>query len=300
MFTTTRDRSSLFDRSLPLKESSRNYLKFTHKKIMMKNKLKSIVLAIAVFAIVIVNNIGIGSFDRVDARPTSSTDGSQIQDIQTIPTTRRRNYPAALKYVSIKDRGNFINSIWNEGGKHLEQKLREALDGKQLDRGDRIYDTTIKLRSIDIDQEEFSFDPTTNTGRIIIETNEKIQFKTTNPATLGAERESTFLGEFGLRIEVGFLTTNQSSYSDDLIKIAYVIITNKNFKLDSNANDTTAAAVSRFCEKKFESVMLFNGYDKLRQRKYRYPADPSVTTRWAGYIESALQRTVPVNILLTR
>jgi hypothetical protein len=47
---------------------------------MMKNRLKSIVLAIATMAIVIVNNIGIGSFDspverlgqRADARPTFS------------------------------------------------------------------------------------------------------------------------------------------------------------------------------------------------------------------------------------
>jgi hypothetical protein len=56
---------------------------------MMKNKLKSIVLGIAIFAIVIVNNIGFGSFDRVDARPTFSREGSQIKDIQTIRTMRR-------------------------------------------------------------------------------------------------------------------------------------------------------------------------------------------------------------------
>jgi hypothetical protein len=101
---------------------------------MMKNKLKSIVLAIAIFAIVIVNNIGFGSFDRVDARPTFSREGSQIKDIQTIRTMRRRNYPAALKYSSTKETWNFADSVWNEGGKDLEQKLREAIDGKYLER----------------------------------------------------------------------------------------------------------------------------------------------------------------------
>ncbi len=260
---------------------------------MTKNRLKIIILAIAVFAIVMVNNIGFGSFDRVNARPTSSTDGSQIQDIQTAPATRWRNYPAALKYASTKDSGNFIHSVWNEGGKDLEQKLREALDGKQLDRGDRIYDTTIKLRSIDIDQEKLSFDPTINKGTIIRETNEKIQFKTTNPATLGAERESTFLGYFSLRIEVGFSTTNQSSYLNDRIIVDYVKIITNNFLLDSNANNTTIATVSRFCEEKFQRVIFSNEY---RTRK----SDTSVKTRWAGYIESVLQRTVPVNILLSR
>ncbi len=275
---------------------------------MMKNRLKSIILAFAVFAIVIVNNIGFGSFNspveslgqRVDARPTFSRDGSQIQDIQTVPTIRRRNYPAALKYSSDKDNYNFIDNVWNEGAKDLEKKLRESLEGKKLERGDRIHDMIINSGAIYIDDEKFSFDPTINQGIIVRRMTKKIQFKTTSPATLGAERESTFLGEFNLKIKVNFSTTNQSRYLDDLITITHVIITTDNFRLDSDANDTTAAAVSRFCEEKFKSVMLFNGYDKLRQMKYRYPADPSVTTRWAGYIESTLQRTVPVNILLTR
>jgi hypothetical protein len=202
---------------------------------------------------------------------------------------RRRNYPAALKYSATKETWNFADSVWNEGGKDLEQKLREAIDGKQLDRGDRIHDTIIKLSAIDIDQEKFSFDPTTNQGIIVRETAEKLQFKTTNTANIGAERESTFLGEFRLRIELGFRTTNQSRYSDDRITIDSVKFIIKNFRLDSNAkNYTTTVAVSLFCQEKFESVIFINKYDT------------SVTTRWAGYIESTLQRIVPVNILLTR
>jgi Protein of unknown function (DUF3421) len=114
MSATTKSRSSLFDRSLPLTESSRNYLKFTHKKIMMKNRLKSIVLAIAVFAIVIVNNIGFGSFDspverlgqRVDAKPDKVTEAIQqagqqspaaISNYQWVPGKNGSVPPGALK-----------------------------------------------------------------------------------------------------------------------------------------------------------------------------------------------------------
>jgi hypothetical protein len=58
---------------------------------MMKNRLKSIILAIAVLAIVMVNNIGIGSFDRVDAQPNYVTDQMRefpvTQPIAQIPYT---------------------------------------------------------------------------------------------------------------------------------------------------------------------------------------------------------------------
>jgi hypothetical protein len=255
---------------------------------MIKNRLKIIILAIATVAIVLLDNIGFGSFDRVDARPTFSTDGSQIQDIQTAPTTRWRNYRAALNYSATKDSYNFIDSLWNEGGKDLEKKFREAIDGKRLDRGDRIHDVIVKFNAINIDREFFSFSPSGNKGTIVREVTEKVQFKTTSPATLGSERESTFLGEFDLKIELKIFTTNQSKNLDDKISVYNLTVGIRNIRLDSNADDTTASLVSRFYNKQFEDVISqING-------------DSSIKSMWAGYIESVLQRTVPVNILLTR
>jgi hypothetical protein len=82
---------------------------------------------------------------------------------------------------------------------------------------------------------------------------------------------------------------------DDRIIVDYVKVITKNFRLDSNANDTTVAEVSRLCNEKFQSILSLNQYSS-RQTINR---GSSVTTRWAGYIESTLQRIVPVNILLT-
>ncbi len=255
---------------------------------MIKNRLKIIVLAIAVLAIVLLDNIGFGSFDRVDARPTFSKDEVQIQDIQTAPTTRWRNYRAALNYSSKKDSGNFINSLWNEGSKGLEKKFQEAIDGKQLDRGDRIRDAIVKSNAINIDREFFSFSPSGNKGTIVREMTQKVQFKTTSPATLGSERESTFLGEFALKIELKIFTTNQSKNLDDKISVYNLTVGISNARLDSNADETTALLVSRFYNKQFEDVIS------------QINSDSSIRNMWAGYIESVLQRTVPVNILLTR
>jgi hypothetical protein len=73
---------------------------------MIKNKLKSIVLAIAIFEIVIVNNIGFGSFDRVDAKPDKVKEAIQqagqqspaaISNYQWVPGKNGSVPPGALK-----------------------------------------------------------------------------------------------------------------------------------------------------------------------------------------------------------
>ena len=241
-------------------------------------------------AIVLLNNIGFGSLDRVSARPIFSKDGIQIQDIQTAPTIRRRNYPNALKYAS-QHSYEFIDTVWNEGGKDLEQKIQAAIDGKRLDRGDRIHDVIIKLGAIDIDNEKFSFGTSKNIGKIVRKLTEKIQFKTTSSAALGLERESTFLGEFDLKIEVTFWPKSQSSSLDDKIYVSSMTVQIMNQRLNSTADDTTASLVSRFCNRQFEDLIY---------QIYHMDGDSSVKNQWAGYIESAIQRMVPVNILLTR
>jgi hypothetical protein len=293
MSATTKSRSSLFDRSLPLKESSRNYLKFTHKKIMMKNKLKSIVLAIAVFAIVIVNNIGFGSFDspverlrqRVEARPKDPI-MDRTTDIEMIPTpVFRKNYPAGIKYL----RSGLFWPVWEGGAKQLlEQKMREAIDGKYLEGGDRFYDVNVKFAALDADTEVFSFDPSTNKGSLENRVFKDINFKTTNSSNPNLTKETFFAGEFSLRIKVNFSTTNQSIISDDRITVNSIEVGAADYRLYSNADSTRLIQVKNFWQRQNT-----NTASQIR-------GDSSIKRLWAGYIESTLDKHVPANILNRR
>jgi hypothetical protein len=252
----------------------------------MKSRFKNIILTIATISICSIDNVGFGSFDRVDARPKYSI--PEITDTKVVPNiVLRKRYADGLKYARGNKYGReFITEVWNEGAERLlPEKIRAAIEGKYLERGDRIYDVNLKPYRIDVDAEYFSFDPTTRQGSIVRKMTFKSKFKTTNSVNPALRQESIFLGEFGIRTEVKFYVTSQT-LSDDLILVNNVTVAMNDLFLASNADDITETLVTRFWSGKRDEI--------IAEMNSRNSLDKPL---WAGYIKSALDRTVPPNIL---
>lgn len=244
----------------------------------MKNRLKSMMLAIAVFAIVLVNSIGLGlgAFDRVDARPPFSRDGSVI-DIQTAPVIRR-NYSAGFEYI-VYDHYKTSNMIWNEGAKGLtEQKIREAISGRQIRPGLNIYGETINSDPFKL--VEFSFDPIGKDGWLGIDVPVNMQFKISNRSIFGSYADSTFRTKLNLQIML------KSSVKNNRVTVDNIEVKMNPDLIGSNAGDSRMlSSVDNFLKGEFKQDV------ESRNRT------AVVKAQWAGYIKAAIDRFTPANIL---
>jgi hypothetical protein len=241
----------------------------------MKNRLKSMMLAIATLAIVLVNSIGLGAFDLVDARPKFPIEGN-VTDIQTAPVIRQ-NYPAGFLYLAEYNYYKATDMIWNEGARvPVKQKIREAISGKQLPEGVRIYGEVITLEPYKL--VEFSFSG--NMGMIGVDVPVGIQFKTNNRSVFGTYADSTFRTKFNLQMMLVCHIKGDKIIVND-------ITTKMNFNsIDSNErNASTISSVDRFLKGQFQQDV------ESRNRTV------AVKNQWAGYISSAIERLVPANIL---
>ena len=252
---------------------------------MMKNRLKSIVLAIAVFEIVMVNNIRFGSFvgiaspweNRVDARPPFSRDGSVI-DIQAAPVIRR-NYSAGFFYMVQFDAYRASDTIWNEGAKGLiEQKIREAISGRQIRPGVNIYGETINLDSFKL--VTFAFDPIGKDGWLGIDVPVNMQFKISNRSVLGSYADSTFRTKLNLQIML------KSSVKNNRVTVDNIDVKMNPDLIGSNVGDSRMlSSVDNFLKGEFKQDV------ESRNRT------AAVKAQWAGYIKAAIDRFTPANIL---
>jgi hypothetical protein len=255
---------------------------------MMKNRLKSIALAIAVVAIVIINNIGFGASDsplerlrqRVDARPKYVRDGNVV-DAPSVPK-KYLNYAAGLQYLF--DRQKYFDSVglvWSENGKKIvEQKIREAISNKQLNRGVRIYGEAISLAflgSMSIP----NFDPNTN---ITIELNRQadITFQTATSKNYGIYGDPSFRVKFNLTTTVKFHTIPNLIIVDD------VNVTINDIDLISSVEGKVAGLVRNFFSDKGEFQ---------RDVMSRINGNSSIKSQVAGHIKSTIERLVTSDIV---
>jgi hypothetical protein len=252
---------------------------------MMKNKLKSIILAIAVLAIVIVNNIGFGSFDspverlrqRVHARPNNPMEG--VIDIQIAPVIRQ-NYSAGFEYIANLDAYRASNLIWSEGAKGLiEQNIRAAISRRQLRPGVTIYDETINLDSFKLII--FAFDSREKNGYLGVDVSANIQFKTSNLSIFANNyQNSTFRTKLNLQIMLNCPVKNNRVTVDNMtVKMNPDLIS-------SNTGDSRMlSSVDNFLKGEFKQEV------ESRNRS------SAVRNQWAGYIKAAIDRFTPANVL---
>jgi hypothetical protein len=242
---------------------------------MMKNRLRSMMLAIATLAIVLVNSIGLGAFDLVNARPKFPIEGNVI-DIQTAPVIRQ-NYAVGFLYLAEYNYYKATDMIWNEGARvPVQQKIREAISGKQLPEGVRIYGEVINLKPYKL--VEFSFSG--NMGMIGVDVPVSIQFKTNNRSVFGRYADSTFRTKFNLQMMLVCHIKGDKIIVNDITAKMNVD------SIDANErNAATFSSVDRFLKGQFQQDV------ESRNRTV------AVKNQWAGYISSTIERLVPANIL---
>jgi hypothetical protein len=256
---------------------------------MIKNKLKSIVLAIAVFAIVIVNNIGIGSFDspverlrqRVDARPTFSRDGIDVRERAT--STVGKNYLAGAKYIQGNNFSPAVRVIWDEGIKGLlEGNIGAMLQERPLNKDIKISVETI---SIGNSGDFTSFSVNQNELELNIGARGSIKFKTIDTRM---KAESSFSVSFYLNTVIN----STLSIGEVTVKDMKMSFNPFNYNISSAYEDSVELVVN-FFKKKGEFDLYMTGLPSKTNRKNTN----SFKSNISNFIKSAIERYAPANIL---
>jgi hypothetical protein len=256
---------------------------------MMKNRLKSIVLAIAIIAIVIVNNIGIGGFDspverlrqRVDAAPYI-IDRIGVQEERAI-TPVGKNYSAGAKYIQEKDFSPAVRMIWDEGVKGLlEGNIGAMLTERPLNKDVRISVETIQIGN----SGDFTgFSVNQNELELNTSTRGSIKFKTIDTFM---KTESSFSVLFNLSTIVSStLSIGQVTIKD--VKMSFNPFT---YNI-SNADEKVVELVINFFKKKGEFDLYMTGLPSKTNRKNTN----SFKNNISSFIKSAIERYAPANIL---
>jgi hypothetical protein len=255
---------------------------------MMKNRLKSIILAIAVVAIVIVNNIEFGSFDstremlgqRVDAAPYI-IDQIGVQERAIVPV--RKNYPAGAKYIQGKDFSPAVRMIWDEGVKGLlEGNISAMLTERFLNKDVRISVETIQIGN---NGSFMGFSVNQNELELNTSTRGNIKFKTIDTFM---KAESSFSVSFNLS------TIINSSLSIGQVTIKDVKMVFNPFTYNiSNADEKVVDLVVNFFKKNGEFDLYMTGLPSKTNRKNTN----SFKSNISNFIKSAIERYAPANIL---
>jgi hypothetical protein len=256
---------------------------------MMKNRLKSIVLAIAVVAIVIVNNIGFGSFDssgerlgqRVDAAPYNTRDRIDVQEKLKIPVGK--NYLAGAKYIQQQNFSPAVQMIWDRGIKGLlEGNIGAMLNERPLNKDIRISVETIQ---IDNSGDFIGFAVNQNELELNTSTRGSIKFKVIDTLM---KAESSFSANFNLSTVVNStLSIGQVNVKD--VKLSFNPFT---YNI-SNANEKAVELVVKFFKNKGEFDMYMTNLPSTTNRNGLNSFRDNISSS----IKSAIERYAPANIL---
>lgn len=118
-----------------------------------------------------------------------------------------RNYPAASKFLLSNSSllQQVVTKSWNEGGKGIaEQKIKEALNGKEIAKGANIYNVNPNLGGISQQQVSVSGNNQVNVTLTI--PGNSAEFKSTTPTVFGQYADPSFRVGFDLNVNLKIST----------------------------------------------------------------------------------------------
>lgn len=175
-----------------------------------------------------------------------------------------------------------VTTVWNEGGKGItEQKIKEALNGKQLQKGVSIYNANVNLGGIS-QQPIISISGADRATVTISIPGNNTEFKTTTNTIFGSYADPSFRVGFNLQLDIKVSALAQRIQVDDVT----VSIVNANI----HGSNATGTLVETFAD-------FFTKGQFSRDILSRINGDYSVKNKLADYIQSAIGRYVPANIL---
>jgi hypothetical protein len=194
-------------------------------------------------------------------------------------------YPPAIKFLLNNSSSieQISKTVWNEGGKGIaEQKVKEALNGKQIRDGVSIYNTTVNLAGIRQTQVAPGSNDTQANVKIIVPANNS-EFTTTTPTIFGSYADPSFRLDFDLEVNLKISAIANKIQIDDVsIKV-------------SNASIRGSNVVGSFLQ---AFIDFFTGGQFSRDIISRINGDYSVKEQLAMGIQSAIDRYVPAGVLV--
>jgi hypothetical protein len=199
------------------------------------------------------------------------------------PSTQAQNYPAGVKFL-LANNATFrkaITTAWNEAGRGIaQQKISEAIGGKEISKGVSIYGQNVNLG--DIQSRGVQFDANTNQVILRVYAPGKTEFRTTTDTIFGSYGDPRFEVGFDLNITIKISTATNRVTIDDI----NVGVIGRSFE-GKNAVGTVIESVKDFSTKGRFSRDIIS----------RINVDYSIKEQLVGYVKSVIDRYVPANIL---
>ncbi len=199
------------------------------------------------------------------------------------PSTQAQNYPAGVKYLLANNDAitKAIKTVWNEVGRAVaQQKISEAIGGKNIREGVQIYSQNVNLG--DIQSRGVQFDANTNQVILQLATTGETRFRTTTPSRLGSYADPSFYVGFDLNVTIKISTATNKVNVDDVT----VGVVGRGFH-GTNAVATVTQTVGDFATKGRFSQDIIAGIN----------GNYSVKDQLVGTVKSAIDRYVPASIL---
>jgi hypothetical protein len=201
----------------------------------------------------------------------------------SVPSTNY--YPPAIKFLLNNSSSiqNIATTVWNEGGKAIaEQKIKEALNGKQIRDGVSVYNGNVGLTGISQTQIVQGSNSNQASIKITIPGNNS-EFKTTTPTIFGSYADPSFRVMFDLEVNLKVSALQNKIQIDDVsIQIS---------KAKINGSNAVGTLVETFAD-------LWTNGKFSRDIASNINGDYSVKDRLASGIQSAIDRYVPAGVLV--
>jgi hypothetical protein len=204
---------------------------------------------------------------------------------KSMPNSPSTNYyPPAIKFLLNNPRSieQITTTVWNQGGKGIvEQKIKEALNGRKIKEGVNIYNANVNLAGIS--QTQTSPGSNNQLNIKITMSGNNSEFKTTTPTIFGSYADPSFRVMFDLEENL------KISASGNQIQVDEVSIRIINARIHgSNAVGTLVET--------FADLWTNGGFsqDIISRINGSYSAKSDL----ASLIRSAIDRYVPANVLV--
>ncbi len=205
---------------------------------------------------------------------------------KSIPNSPSTNYyPPAIKFLLNNPKAieQITTTVWNGGGKGIvEQKIKEALNGRKIREGVNVYGANVNLAGISQTQ----ISPRANNSQLNIKITmlgNNSEFKTTTPTIFGSYADPSFRVTFDLEENLIISASgNQIQVDDVSIRI-------------SNARINGSNAIGTLVET-FADLWTNGGFSQ--DIISRINGSYSDKGYLASLLRSAIDRYVPANVLV--
>jgi Protein of unknown function (DUF3421) len=208
---------------------------------------------------------------------------SEILIDQPMALTTSKDYPLGVKYLLANNEmvKVAIKTVWDEGGKGIaQQKISEAIGGKQISKGVNVYGQNVNLE--DIRSTGIQFDANTNQVILQLSTTGDTTFRTTTDTVFGSYGDPSFRVSFDLNVTIKISTATNRVTVDDIT----VGVVGRGFN-GTNAVGTVIESVKDFTTKGRFSQEIIS----------RINANYSVKNQLSSYVKSAIELHVPLVVL---